>query len=94
MFDQTLKYSDSFVVKLPIKFPSLLTRIILNQHPKVVHPEEAQSKKAVSLTFDYRLFSGARFLDTIETKHQDQVDDGNSSPLSTSTKNDVLLELM
>lgn len=37
MFDQTMKHVDSYVVKLTIYFPFLITRIILRQHPNIVH---------------------------------------------------------
>lgn len=89
-----MKHDDSFSMNLPTIFPCLLTSIILNQHHEVVHPEEAQSKKAVPLTFDYRLFVERHVPRIMVTKHQDQSDVGNSSPLYKSTINDVLLELM
>ncbi|XP_050878663.1 uncharacterized protein LOC127082469 [Lathyrus oleraceus] len=34
---QTMKHADSFAPKIPITFPSLITSIILNQHPKIVY---------------------------------------------------------
>lgn len=89
-----MKHSNSFAVKLPIKFPCIITNIILNQHHEVVHPEETQSKMTVPLTFDYRHFVIIHVPDIVVTKHQDQSTDGNSSPLSISTRNDVLLDLM
>ncbi|KAI5421847.1 hypothetical protein KIW84_045330 [Lathyrus oleraceus] len=73
---------------------SVMKSIILSQHPEVVHPEEAQSKKAVSLTFDYKLFVGIHVLYILVTKYQDQSVVGNSYQLSKSTKKDVFLELM
>lgn len=56
VFEQNLEHDASFNVKLPITLPCLLNGIILNQHPEVVNPKEAQSKKAVPLTYDYKLF--------------------------------------
>lgn len=94
VFEQTMKRVNSFVVKLPIVFPCLLIGIILNQHPEVVHPKEAQNKKAVPLTFDYRQFVRTHVPDIAVTNHQDQYVVGNSSPLSKYTKKDVLLKLM
>lgn len=91
IFEKTMKYAKSFVVKLPITFPYLLTRIILNQHPKIMHLEEALSKKEGSLTLDYRLFVRTRVLEIVVSKHQDQSVVRNSSPLSKSSKKDVFL---
>lgn len=53
VFEQTMKHVDSFVVKLSIAFPCLLSGTILNQHPKIVHPEEAPNKKVRPLIIDY-----------------------------------------
>ena len=38
VFEKTMKNVDSFTVKKLITFQCLLTRIILNNHPKVLHP--------------------------------------------------------
>lgn len=52
VFDQTMKHVDYFAVNIPITFPCLLTRIILNQHPEVLHPQEIPNKKVRPLTLD------------------------------------------
>lgn len=79
VFDQTMKHVDSFVVKLPVTFPCLITGIILNQHPNIVHVEEIKNKKAVPLTLDYRLFVGAHVPNIVVSRNQDKSTDGNSS---------------
>ncbi|MCI96858.1 envelope-like protein, partial [Trifolium medium] len=53
-----MKYGESCAVKLPIAFPSLITEIILNQHPTILRPNEAESKKPLQLSFNYKLFAG------------------------------------
>ncbi|KAI5427904.1 hypothetical protein KIW84_033073 [Lathyrus oleraceus] len=94
VFEQTLEHDAYFNVKLPITLHFLLNGIILNQHPEVVNPKEAQSKKAVPLTYDYKLFIQTHVPYIVVTKYQDRYVVGNSSTLSKSTKKDVFLELM
>jgi len=53
VFNQTMRHSETFIVKLPITFPCLTPKIILSQHHGIVNPDELQSKKGVPLTFDY-----------------------------------------
>lgn len=89
-----MNHDDSFVMKLPITFPFLITRIILNQHHEVVHPEEGQYKNVGPFTLDYKMFVGTHVLGIIMTKHQGQVANGNSSPIFKATRKDVLLKLM
>ncbi|MCI32468.1 envelope-like protein [Trifolium medium] len=50
-----MKQAKSFAVKLPITFPSLITEIILSQHPDIMHPDEIESKKPHPLSLDYKL---------------------------------------
>jgi hypothetical protein len=56
VFNQTMKHAETFATKLAIAFPALITRMILNQHPDILHPGEVPSKKPLSLSFDYKLF--------------------------------------
>ncbi|XP_057452438.1 uncharacterized protein LOC130744265 [Lotus japonicus] len=52
----TLRHADTCVVKLPISFPSLLTEIILQQHPQIIRADEVAMPKGVPITLDHRLF--------------------------------------
>ncbi|XP_057452339.1 uncharacterized protein LOC130744168 [Lotus japonicus] len=54
----TLKHAGSYAVRLSILFPSLLSELIVKQHPHVVRPDETQGNKPMPLKFDYRLFVG------------------------------------
>ncbi|XP_058747186.1 uncharacterized protein LOC131620197 [Vicia villosa] len=94
VFEKIMKHVDAFAVKLPITFPCLLTRIILNQQPEIVHLEKAQYKNAGPLKLDYMLFVGAHVSNIVVRRYQGQSVYGNSSPLSNSTRKDVLVELI
>ncbi|MCI37376.1 envelope-like protein, partial [Trifolium medium] len=85
---------ESYVVKLPIAFPCLITKIILSQHPTILHPEEVQSKKPLQLAFNYRLFAGTHVPDIVVSNRNDKDDAGTSAPLTKSTKDEVLSELI
>ncbi|XP_057432288.1 uncharacterized protein LOC130725043 [Lotus japonicus] len=52
----TLKHADTYAVKLPVSFPSLLTKIILQQHPQIIRTDEVAMPKGVPITLDHRLF--------------------------------------
>lgn len=93
VFNQTMKHADSYIVKLQITFPCLITRIILKQHPQVFHAEEMRNKKSLPLTLDKKLFVETH-IPNIMVKHRDQTIGGSSSPVSKATIKDVLLELM
>lgn len=58
VFDQTMKHAYSFVVKLHIAFPSLLTSIMLSQYPKMIKPQEIPNKKGGSLILYRKLLIG------------------------------------
>ena len=36
VFDQTMKHVSSYVVKMPISFPSFICGVILRQHPSIL----------------------------------------------------------
>lgn len=76
-----MKHFGSFFVNMPIGFLDLITRMILNQHPEVLHPQETPIKKDGPLTFTKKLFVGTHVPDIVE-KHQGQTAGGSSSPLS------------
>ncbi|CAK8577756.1 unnamed protein product [Lathyrus sativus] len=89
-----MKHVGSFTVKLPITFPCLITGIILNQHPEVLHPQETPNKKDEPLTFNKKLFVETHVLDILVTKYQGETTGGNSSLVFKATRKDALLELM
>jgi hypothetical protein len=37
-----MKHVETFAIKLPIAFPTLITGMILNQHPYIMHKGEAK----------------------------------------------------
>lgn len=76
VFNQTLKHADSYVVKLPIEFPCLLTNIILSQYLEIIDSQEAQSKRVDPMIFDKKLFMGTHVLDIELSRHQRNVAGG------------------
>jgi hypothetical protein len=42
IFNQIMKHVETFAIKLPIAFPTLITGMILNQHPYIMHKGEAK----------------------------------------------------
>ncbi|XP_057444115.1 uncharacterized protein LOC130736292 [Lotus japonicus] len=63
VFEQTLKHADTCAVKLPISFLSLLTEIILQQHPQIIRANEVPLPKGVPITLDQRLFMEPHVID-------------------------------
>lgn len=88
-----MRHVGSFGVKLLIAFPSLITGMVLNQHPEVLHPQETPIKKARPLTLENKLFVGTH-VPYIVVKHQSQNPSENSSSVSKATKKEVLHGLM
>lgn len=63
VFSQTLKHAETCAVKLPISFPSLLTAIILKQHPHILTVDDVPVPKGTPITLDQRLFLEPHVLD-------------------------------
>ncbi|XP_057443955.1 uncharacterized protein LOC130736125 [Lotus japonicus] len=63
VFTQTLKHAETCAVKLPISFPSLLTAIILKQHPDILRMDDVVVSKGAPITLDHRLFLDPHVLD-------------------------------
>jgi hypothetical protein len=63
IFDQTVPHSQSWAVKLPIAFPSLLCGIILAQHPNILLPEDEPCKRESPISLHYKLFEGKHAAD-------------------------------
>lgn len=78
VFEQTLKHVSTFVVKMPIVFPSLICGIILISF-------DASSKMESPISLHYRLFAGTHVLDIVMTF-------GNKSTNSTS-RTGIIAEL-
>ncbi|MCI23382.1 envelope-like protein [Trifolium medium] len=92
VFNLTMKQAKSFAMKLPIAFPSLITEIILSQHPDILHPGEIESKKLLPLSLDYKLLVGKHVPDIVIPKRKDVA--GTFGSLPKTTKYGVLAELM
>jgi hypothetical protein len=87
-----MRHAETFATKLPIAFPTLITGMILNQYPDILHLEEASSKKLLSLSFDYKLCGGSHVPDIVTRKNKDTA--GTSCSLPKANKDVVLAELM
>ncbi|XP_057425856.1 uncharacterized protein LOC130719240 [Lotus japonicus] len=63
VFAQTLKHAETCAVTLPISFPSLLTAIILKQHPDILRMDDVAFPKGTPINLDHRLFLDPHVLD-------------------------------
>ncbi|XP_057418471.1 uncharacterized protein LOC130712669 [Lotus japonicus] len=94
VFEQTIKHAESFVVKLLILFPCLLTEMILQQHPNILRADEPQGKKPLPLNFDYHLFARTHGLDIMLSVAKGNASASGSKKVSASIKEDILAELI
>ncbi|KAL5172479.1 hypothetical protein HKD37_16G045227 [Glycine soja] len=67
IFDQTVKHSESFAVKLPIAFPTILCGIMLSQHPNILNYTDSVMKRESPLSLHYKLFEGTHVPDIVST---------------------------
>ncbi|KAL5147408.1 hypothetical protein HKD37_06G017101 [Glycine soja] len=67
IFDQTVKHSESFAVKLPIAFPTVLCGIMLSQHPNILNYTDSMMKRESPLSLHYKLFEGTHVPDIVST---------------------------
>ena len=67
IFDQTMTHSGTCAIKMPITFPYLLCRIILNQHPGILSGNDVLCKRKSALTLHFKLFSGKHVPDIVLT---------------------------
>jgi hypothetical protein len=58
-----MKHANSFVVRLPMAFPSVISGIIISQHPNIITGADVVSKRDLPLTIHPRLFVGTHVLD-------------------------------
>ncbi|KAH1233170.1 hypothetical protein GmHk_09G025675 [Glycine max] len=67
IFDQTVKHSESFAIKLPIAFPTVLCGIMLSQHPNMLNYTDSVIKRESPLSLHYKLFEGTHVPDIVST---------------------------
>ncbi|KAH1188298.1 hypothetical protein GmHk_U059752 [Glycine max] len=67
IFDQTVKHSESFAVKLPIAFPTVLCGIMLSQHPNILNYTDSVMKRESPLSLHYKLIEGTHVPDSVST---------------------------
>ncbi|XP_057444347.1 uncharacterized protein LOC130736545 [Lotus japonicus] len=89
VFEQTLKHADTCVVKLPVSFPSLLTEIILQQHPQIIRADEVAMPKGVPITLDHRLFMEPHVPDIVVSASRTS----SPAPVSKSGTKVIIAEL-
>ncbi|XP_057417979.1 uncharacterized protein LOC130712157 [Lotus japonicus] len=89
VFSQTLKHAETCAVKLPISFPSLLTAIILKQHPNILSADDVPVPKGPLITLDQRLFLEPHVLDIDLPSSRTYA----PASVSTSGNNSVISEL-
>jgi len=80
-----MKHAQSYVVKIPIEFPTLIYGIILNQHPRVLVSGDVVSKRESPLSLHYKLFAGTHVPDIVLTFDKEAV--------SSTSKEGIVEEL-
>lgn len=86
IFEQTIKHAESFAVKLPIAFPTVLCGIMLSQHPNILNNLDSVKKRESPLSLHYKLFEGTHVPDTVSTS-------GKAAASGTVSKDDLIAEL-
>ncbi|XP_050908037.1 uncharacterized protein LOC127121622 [Lathyrus oleraceus] len=84
-FEQTMKHVTSFVVKMPIAFPSLIYDVILSKHPSILLSSDSVCQRNSPLLLHYRLFIGKHVPDSVITSGE--------KPIRFTTKTRILVEL-
>ena len=67
IYDQTVKHAESYAVKLPIAFPTILCGIMLSQHPNLLNNIDYVRKRESPLSLHYKLFEGTHVPDIVST---------------------------
>ncbi|KAK2358673.1 hypothetical protein QL285_095841 [Trifolium repens] len=65
IFDQIVEHGKSWAMKLVISFPTIISGIILDQHPNILLPEDVPCKRDSPMTLSYKLFEGKHAADII-----------------------------
>ncbi|KAL5180198.1 hypothetical protein HKD37_01G001373 [Glycine soja] len=86
IFDQTIKHSESFAVKLPIAFPTVLCGIMLSQHLNLLNNIDSVKKRESPLSLHYKLFEGTHVPDIVSTS-------GKAAASGAVSKDDLIAEL-
>ncbi|KAH1249531.1 hypothetical protein GmHk_05G012861 [Glycine max] len=86
IFDQTVKHSESFAVKLPIAFPTVLCGIMLSQHPNILNYTDSVMKRESPLSLHYKLFEGTHVPDIVSTS-------GKAAASGAVSKDALIVEL-
>ncbi|KAH1199122.1 hypothetical protein GmHk_18G052549 [Glycine max] len=86
IFDQTVKHSESFAVKLPIAFPTVLCGIMLSQHPNILNNIDSVMKRESALSLHYKLFEGTHVPNIVSTS-------GTAAASSAVSKDALIAEL-
>ncbi|KAH1188474.1 hypothetical protein GmHk_U059485 [Glycine max] len=86
IFDQTVKHSESFAVKLPIAFPTVLCGIMLSQHPNMLNYTDSVMKRESPLSLHYKLFEGTHVPDIVSTS-------GKAAASGAVSKDTLIAEL-
>ncbi|KAI5391409.1 hypothetical protein KIW84_076278 [Lathyrus oleraceus] len=97
-----MNQAESFAMKLPITFPSLISSILIKKKSDILNTEDISSVNLSSLKFSYRLFDGNHLPDNVLPKIQNfdltyLTIEGNFPkvpPMSGTAKSHVLQELM
>jgi hypothetical protein len=87
IFEQTMKHAESYAIKGPIAFPSLLCGIIIDQYPDILVEKDSVCKRAPALGFHYKLFQGTHVPDIVMTSVE------TSNVKTNSKKADVIVVL-
>ncbi|KAK2458654.1 hypothetical protein P8452_05240 [Trifolium repens] len=65
IFDQIVEHGKSWAIKLIIGFPTLISDIILDQHPNILVPEDTPCKRESPMSLSYKLFEGKHAADIV-----------------------------
>ncbi|XP_050915846.1 uncharacterized protein LOC127130940 [Lathyrus oleraceus] len=86
VFYHTMKHVASYVVKLPIAFPSLICGVILSQHPNILINSDSTCKRDPPLSLHYRLFTRKHVLDIVMTSGHTSSRSTNRTSILTKLK--------
>ena len=88
VFDQTVKHSESFAVKLPIAFPVVLCGIMLSQHPNILNNIDCVMKRGSALSRHYKVFEGTHVPDIVSTSGQAAEEEADATEETESDDDD------
>jgi hypothetical protein len=86
IFEQTVKYAKTDVVKCPIAFPTLLCGVMLKQHPGLITAADVPEKRELPLTLHPKLFSANHVSDLDGTS-------GSTPAAGSITKQEIIVAL-